>query len=249
MRLIKRLSLTLILLFSILSAYAGGIKDATDFVAFVNAINSGADISAYRNDKGDVCLDADIDMAKVKKIASVKSFGGVFDGQGFALKNWKAQGALFHTILEGGKVCNLRIDASCEMKVQNRGGEFYAGWIAAINNGTIENCENYASISHKSSFTEHDIYIGGLVGSNRYVIMSCRNYGTVSSNCSGSAAKSESLRIGGIAGANFPKLLACATIIRCENFGTVSYAGDIWHMAKGDTRPRGEEYRQNPVIL
>jgi len=28
-----------------------------------------------------------------------------------------------------------------------------------------------------------------------------------------------------------------------------SYAGDIWHMAKGDTRPRGEEYRQNPVML
>lgn len=227
MRFLKRLSLTLILLLSVVAVYAGGIKDATQLVAFVNAINSGADISEYRNDQGAICLEADIDMAKVKKIASIKSFGGTFDGQGFALKNWKAQNALFHTILEGGKVCNLRIDASCEMKAQNRSGEYFVGWIAAINNGTIENCENYAPLTHKSSFTEKDLYIGGLVGSNRYIVKSCRNYGIISSNCSGSAAKGESMRIGGIAGANYPKLQPAASIIRCENHGDVIYAGDM----------------------
>ncbi|MBQ2703238.1 MAG: calcineurin-like phosphoesterase C-terminal domain-containing protein [Alistipes sp.] len=227
MRFFRRLSLTFLLLLSVVAVYAGGIKDATELVAFVTAINGGQDISAYRNDKGEVCLEADIDMAKVKKFTSVKTFGGVFNGQGYALKNWKAQRGLFHEILEGGKVCNLRIDSSCEMKAQNKGGEFFVGWIADINNGIVENCENHAPINHKSTYTEKDIYVGGIVGSNRYVVMSCRNYGAITSTCSGSATEGELLRMGGIAGGAYPKIVSGATIVRCENHGAVAYSGDM----------------------
>ena len=116
MNYIKRLSIFAILLLSVIAVYAGGIKDAQQLVAFVTAINEGGDYSAFKNDKGAVCLEADIDMSKVKKFQSIKSFGGTFDGQGFALKNWKAQNGLFHELLEDGKICNLRIDASCVMK-------------------------------------------------------------------------------------------------------------------------------------
>ena len=166
MNYLKRISLALILLLSVVAVYAGGIKDAKDLVAFVTAINKGEDYSAFKDDKGAICLEADIDMAKVKKLVPVKSFGGVFDGQGFALKNWKAQNALFHEILEGGKICNLRIDASCVMKAQSKGGEYFLGWIANINSGTIENCENHGNLSHKSNFTSGNIYVGGIVGSS-----------------------------------------------------------------------------------
>ena len=227
MKYLKRLSLTLLLLLSVVSVYAGGIKDAEQLVAFVTAINKGEDTSAFRNDNGEVCLEADIDMAKVKKIASIKKFGGTFNGQGYALKNWKAQGALIHELLEGGKVCNLRIDASCSMKAQNKGGEFFVGWIAAINYGTIENCENHAPLTHKSTYTEHNLFIGGLVGSNRYVVISCRNYGAISSDCAGSAAKSECIYMGGIAGGITTNSILGATIARCENHGSVTYAGDM----------------------
>ena len=181
MNYIKRLSLLFVLLLTIVSVYAGGIKNAQDLITFVTAINKGEDYSAFKNDKGEVCLEADIDMAKAKKMQAVKSFGGVFNGQGYALKNWKAQNALFHELLEGGKICNLRIDASCVMKAQNKGGgEYFLGWIVNINSGTVENCENHAPISLKSNFTTGDVYVGGLVGSNRYVVYRCRNYGNVS---------------------------------------------------------------------
>ena len=99
MNYIKRLSLLLVLLLTVVSVYAGGIKNAQDLMAFVAAINKGEDFSAYKNEKGVVCLEADIDMAKAKKMQTIKSFGGVFDGQGYALKNWKAQNALFHELL------------------------------------------------------------------------------------------------------------------------------------------------------
>ena len=181
MNYLKRVLLTFLLLLSVIAAYAAGIKNAQELTAFVTAINKGADISSFRNEKGEICLEADIDMAKVKKIAPIASFGGVFDGQGYALKNWKAQNGLFHELLEGGKIQNLRIDASCVMKTQTKGGETFVGWIANINKGIIENCETHGALTHKSNFTDGNVYVGGIVGSNRYVVYRCRNYGDISS--------------------------------------------------------------------
>ena len=229
MNYIKRLSLAFVLLLSVVAVYAGGIKNATDLVAFVTAINKGADISAYKNDKGEVCLEADIDMAKVKKIAPVISFGGVLNGQGFALKNWKAQNGLIQELLEGGKIYNLKIDASCVMKAQTKGGECFVGWIANINNGTIENCETHGTIAHKSNFTNGNVYVGGICGSNRYVVYRCKNYGEVSSAsiaCTREAGKEVIIYIGGIAGATYPKTILGATTARCENHGAVKSLTD-----------------------
>lgn len=225
MNYIKRLSLLFVLLLSVAAVYAGGIKDAKQLVLFVTTINNGGDISAFKNDKGEVCLEADIDMSKVKKMQPVTTFGGVFNGQGFALKNWKAQSGLIHELLEGGKVCNLRIDASCVMKAQGKGGEYFLGWIAHINNGTIENCENHGALTHKSNYTDGNVYVGGLVGSNRYVVYRCRNYGDVSS-ASISCGKDVAVYVGGIAGATYPKSLASAMTARCENHGAVKSLND-----------------------
>ena len=225
MNYLKRVLLTFVLLLSVIAAYAAGIKNAQELTAFVTAINKGADISSFRNEKGEVCLEADIDMAKVKKLAPIASFGGVFDGKGYALKNWKAQNALFHEILEGGKVRNLRIDASCVMKAQTKGGESFIGWIANINRGTIENCENHGALNHKSNYTDGNVYVGGIVGSNRYVVYRCRNYGEVTS-ASIACGKEVAVYVGGIAGATYPKSLPGATTARCENYGNVKSSND-----------------------
>ena len=229
MRIFRKLSLALVLLLTVAVAYAGGIKNANDLIAFATAINSGADISAFRNEKGEVCLEADIDMAKVKKFAQIKSFGGVFDGQGFALMNWKAQSGLIHELLEGGKIRNLRIDASCVMKSQTKGGETFVGWVTDINNGTVENCENHGALFHKSNFTSGNVYVGGIVGSNRYVVYRCRNYGEVNSasiSCAREVNKEVAVYVGGIAGATYPKTIHCATTARCENYGAVKTMND-----------------------
>ena len=230
MKYLRRMVLTIVLLLSVVAVYASGIKDAKELVAFVTAINSGSDISDFRNEQGVICLEADIDMAKVKKLPSIKSFGGIFDGQGHALKNWTAQRPLFYEILEGGKVCNLRIDASCSMKAQNKDDEDYClGWIAGINSGEIVDCENYAPINHKSTFTEHNLSIGGIVGLNRYVVYRCKNYGDITSICSASAANGSVLRMGGIVGSGQKNPIPCSSIIRCENYGAVTYKGDMQH--------------------
>ena len=72
MKNLRRLSLLLVFLLSIVAVYAGGISNAKDLVAFAKAINKGEDISKWRNEKGAVCLEADIDMAKLKKWAPIK---------------------------------------------------------------------------------------------------------------------------------------------------------------------------------
>ena len=157
-------------LFLPVSALADGIRTAADLVEFATALNSGQSTEKWRNEKGEVCLEADIDMAKVKKFESISSFGGVFDGQGHSILNWKAKSGLFNKLLQGGVIRNLIIDKSCSMKAENKAEEYFLGFIANCNNGLVENCENYGSISHKSKYSDTSIDIGGVVGSNRWLV-------------------------------------------------------------------------------
>ena len=149
----KRLSIFLLLLLSVVAVYAGGISNAKELVAFAKALNKGEDISAWRNEKGVICLEGDIDMAKVKKWTPIKEFKGSFDGNGFALLNWKSKsGGLFDLVAEGSVVKNVRIDGSSSMTIAK--GEPISGFIARVNKGTIQNCENNAPISYKATYTE-----------------------------------------------------------------------------------------------
>lgn len=46
---------------------------------------------------------------------------------------------------------NLVIAESCSMKVSDDGEDaLYAGFVADVNHGTLERCENYGSIAHRS---------------------------------------------------------------------------------------------------
>ena len=74
---------------------AGGIRSAEELVAFAKAVNQFQSTDQWRDEQGHVCLEADIDMSKVKKFESITSFGGVFDGKGHSIKNWKAKSGLF----------------------------------------------------------------------------------------------------------------------------------------------------------
>ena len=226
MNYIKRLLLLLVLLCSVSALYAKGIQTAKDLVAFAKAVNKGEDISDWRNEKGVICLENDIDMTKVKKWTPIKEFKGTFDGQGFALVNWKTKAGLFDLIADGGVVRNLRIDGSCSMNVSPK-GEVIAGFIARVNKGTIYNCENNAHIKFKATYTEQHIYIGGLVGQNGYIIRDSRNSGLISSEAVVvSENKGLSISIGGIAGSTIPKGSRIITIYRCENSGPIVHRGD-----------------------
>lgn len=68
-----------------------GIKTADDLAAFAAAVNSGASLARYMNEAGDVVLLQDVDMTGVESYIPAgteeRPFEGVFDGQGFAVRN------------------------------------------------------------------------------------------------------------------------------------------------------------------
>ena len=156
----KKLLLTLIAAAVTLAAAAGGISTAAELAAFAEALNAGGDVSAWQDDRGEVHLKADIDMGKIKRFARIENFAGVFDGEGHAILNWKTDGGLFRLVAEGSTVRNLVIAASCSMKVSDDGDDaLYAGFVADVNHGVLERCENYGSIAHRSPKSLHDNYV------------------------------------------------------------------------------------------
>ena len=222
----KRLSMFLLLLLSVVAVYAGGIGDVKERIAFAHAVNGGAERTEWQDDKGVVCLECDIDMKKAKSLPIITAFAGVIDGKGYALKNWKAKNGLIRELKEGGEIRNLRIDSSCAMTVRSASEPFVCGFIVEINSGILRNCENYGSIEHRADVAGN-IHIGGLCGRNRYVLIDCKNGGNIKSETLvATTVKQTELCIGGLAGSSY-KNLKCASYIRCENSGDIAVTTDL----------------------
>lgn len=227
---LKRLTISFLSLFAALSVWAQGISTAEDFVAFAQAISKGEPTTIWRNDDGEVCLLADIDMAKVRKFRGIPEFKGVFNGNGFSIKNLKCTEPIFGRI-EGGTVRNLTIDASCSMKLTD--GDNLYGFIAGVNAGLIEDCVNYGKIEFKSTFVSRRLVIGGIAGSNLHLVIRCRNYGHISADClSRTDSEKPAVSIGGIVGRNGGSRWA-SCVAWSENSGTVTYIGDMMYDSVG----------------
>ena len=227
MKTLRQLSIFLVLLLSVVAVYAEGISNAKELAAFAKAVNKGEDISKWRNEKGHICLENDIDMAKMKKWIPIKEFKGTFDGKGYALLNWKTKQGLFELITENSTVQNLRIDSSCSMTVSTKTEQVITGFIACVNKGIIRNCENGGSIKYKGAYTEKHVYIGGLVGQNGFVITDSRNTGSIDAELFvASANKKLNICVAGIASSTIPKGSRIITINRCENSGSIVFEGD-----------------------
>lgn len=225
----KRLFISTVIFLGALVAFAQGISNSKDLVAFASAVNAGEDISKWMNTDSVVVLTADIDMSKVKKFARIEQFTGKFDGCSHKIKGWKTDRGLFGQLAYGAEVKGIVIDANCQLKVTSSTGEFSTGFIVDVNHGKIENCENYGSVSHKCTYTAEPIHIGGIAGLNYAYILSCRNYGKIQSSNYGIEQKGElPIEVGGIAGGcSAGKKLKCPVIAWCENFGEISVSSDF----------------------
>ena len=95
----KRILICILLAASCLALRAGGISNAKELQAFIEACNSGADLMPWCDADSTVCLLSDIDLSKTRKMPQVAAFGGRFNGNGFCLKGWKTQYGLFHVVL------------------------------------------------------------------------------------------------------------------------------------------------------
>lgn len=225
----KKLLLTLLAAAVTLAAAAGGISSAAELAAFAEAVNAGGDIAAWQDERGEVHLKADIDMSGIKRFARIGNFEGVFDGEGHAILNWKTDGGLFRLVAEGSVVRNLVIAESCSMKVSDDGDDaLYAGFVADVNHGILERCENYGSIAHRSARSLHDNYVGGVCGMNKYVVIRCKNGGDISSagSCPSLAPTAEPrMYLGGVLGGSLGRSLPGAFVAWCENTGRVDYSG------------------------
>ena len=138
-------------------------------------------------------LAADIDMGGAT-LPAVATFVASFDGQGHALKNFKASAPLFSEL--SGKVSNLTIEGEYAIDAANV-ADF--GSVAAVckEKGSIENVVNNSDIVVSGSEFTAALRIGGIVGAAEGKISGCENKGKVSivseSNVVG-------LGLGGIAG-------------------------------------------------
>ena len=226
----RKLFLSLILSVVVFVASAAGISNYKELLAFAKAVNKEADISMWQNEKGVVCLTADIDMKKGKKFPTIKLYKGKFDGCGHRLYNWSAKSSLFDTLEESALVQNLTIDASCRLSVTISANEAneYVSYIAKINKGQIRNCVNYGLIEVIGEEANKEIMIGSIAACNLNVVYNCKNAGAISCRTNSSnTAGGKGIRLGGLVGTGYSKnVVAGTTISNCENTGSISFMGD-----------------------
>lgn len=200
------------------------ITDAAQLQAFLNAASAG-DYTNFKNENGEVVLGSDIDLTGVT-LTPATSFDGVFNGQGYALMNWKSDGtALFTEVAAGAVVKNIMIDESCSMVVstENAGNKAF---IVANNLGTVSACANDAPISLTIDNLNTQYKIGAIASvsgsKSEALVTNCVNNGdmtiTIGSNY-------ESCYFGGVV-ANTSGVAGAVCMSNCINNGDVTVAID-----------------------
>ncbi|MDE6518448.1 MAG: hypothetical protein K2L18_11495 [Acetatifactor sp.] len=161
---------------------------------------------AWSRDKC-VLLEADLDLEGKELLIPV--FGGIFDGQGHAIRGLTiqqegSQMGLFRYLQQGAVVQNLVI---LEAKVLPQGSGCQVGILAGRNYGSIVNCR-------VSGVLEGDEEVGGIAGVNE-------EHGEIRS-CTADVTVLGNRRSGGITGSNH------GTLNNCSNKGSVNiYTNDM----------------------
>ncbi len=225
----RKLFLSLVLSLMVFVAYAEGISNYKELLAFAKAVNKEADLSPWLNEKGEVCLKADIDMKKGKKFPTIEMLKITFDGCGYKLYNWNTKTSLVNKVEPTGAIKNLIIDASCRLSVKTAMNEASecVSFISKVNRGYIVNCVNYGAIEHVGEEAYKSIYIGAMAAINYNVVHNCKNGGSISTTFNFTKhTKGMGVRVGGIVGTCYGKQLNGAVISCCENTGIISFMGD-----------------------
>lgn len=100
-------------------------------------------------------------------------FSGIFDGQGYTIKNFvnnntstNGNYSLFGTVNTAGVIRNLNVSGTLAARI--------AGGIVTINNGTVENCFANISITYTGSTTsDGNNPMGGIASKNTGTIKNC----------------------------------------------------------------------------
>ena len=192
-------------------------------VADLKAFIAAGDYSAYVSADGEVKLGADLDLTG-ETLEPVTSFvDGVFNGQGYALKNWTTARGLFAE--NKGVVKNIVIDASCTLtSAYNTSGDKNVAFVVENNGvlGTVAGCVNNGKVVITDlSCAAHRT--GGVVGVSYGIVHDCINYGTIDVT---SQTVGNNQMVGGVVGycnpnASTKDALGKDFLVNCINYGEV----------------------------
>lgn len=150
---------------------APGIYNSAGFASFAKAVNA-EDYSRFKGKDGEVNLYADITSAM--SFANIKSFDGIFDGNGHAITIKAKNRPFFENLTKDAVVKNLTA-AGTYTALEAQGEGAFANF-ARVNLGTIENCVNNVSGSIE---TTSSTAFGAFVGQNGGVLRDCVNNGDI----------------------------------------------------------------------
>ena len=166
-----------------------------------------------------IVLDADIDLAGVE-LVSAADFYGVFDGQGYSIKNWNTSRGLF--IVNHGTVKNIVIDSTCTLTAPSEGNN--VSLIVEDNEepGIVEGCVNKGNIV-VTDVSATGRRIGGVAGVSYGTVRDCVNYGKIDVT---SEAVNNGQYVGGVVGytntnAGTKEALGTDFLANCINYGEV----------------------------
>ena len=167
------------------------ITTVTELQAFIAAVNTVVEVAEgetapctyteWISADGEVKLGADLDLTGVT-LDPINSFDGIFNGQGYSIKNWNTNRGLF--VLNTGVVKNVVIDASCTLAIDYStfaAGDKNGAFIVEDNeeSGLVTGCVSNGNIS-ASNLSTGAHRIGAIVGVSYGIVSNCINNGNVS---------------------------------------------------------------------
>ena len=204
---------------------AAGIRSTEEFLAFAQTVASYDSIERFLDSDGTLRLETDLDLGNQKKFTSIKVLAVPFDAQGHRIKKWNSQGPLFEIVEADGRIRNLVIDASCQLKCAPQSDrDDPIAVIVGLNRGILEDCVNEAPVRIKSANRSAALFIGGLVGTNAGQMYRCINRGAITVEADTKLENVE-FSIGGIAGRGSKSGKNCATFAWCVNEGKIQFNG------------------------
>lgn len=237
----------------------GGISTAADLMNFAKAVNNGSSTSRWQNDAGEIVLLNDIDMASVtdwtpigdidasnyttaEPYVAVHPFTGVFNGQGYAIKNLNyssdiTNGRLSYGVfgsIENATVKNLTLgDASTAVTWTMSGTApkytIIAPLVCFAKNSVIEGCTNYYNVDFTADNKSGEfVALSGLTGAiinttigGESKTQSCANRGFVrTGHISNTANGGTGMQTAGICA--FMAKAEGGKLSYCTNYGDIS---------------------------
>lgn len=189
--------------------YNEEIRTKDDVVIKISTVEQFFNIKNDIEGNYELANDIDFKDVKITNANQVTEFRGVFDGKGYAIKNYhiesyNAYTGVFGRVTNYGEIKNLVIDGitmGTNEKPLTVDGIFYGGLLAgqvnninaSISNIVIKN----SSVNIVSQTTSSSVYLGGAVG---YFVGKATNISSENTTINATYARGGSFHLGGLIG-------------------------------------------------